>query len=175
MKYKIKKAIEIAKNAHHGQYRKYIKCDYFVHCEHVFNLVSQVTDDEDMLCAALLHDVVEDTNYTIDDIGDYFGFEVAKLVDGLTDISERTDGNRSKRKEIDRNHIARGCEKVKTIKLADLIDNSEDIIINDPKFAKVYIAEKKLLLDVLTEGNKKLYNRAKEIIDNYYKKGDKNE
>jgi hypothetical protein len=58
--------------------------------------------------------------------------------------------------------------KAKTIKLADLIDNSLDIQKHDPNFAKVYMQEKKALLEVLREGDATLYARAKKIVDDYY-------
>ena len=51
---------------------------------------------------------------------------------------------------------------------ADLICNTSSIIEHDPDFAKVYMAEKKLLLDVLVDGDEGLYARAKNIVDDYY-------
>lgn len=162
------KAFHFAYVAHKGVFRKYTGLPYFIHCDEVSHLVGSVVDDENMICAALLHDVVEDTKYEIEDIEYYFNDDIAYLVNGLTDVSKPEDGNRAKRKEMDRNHIASGCSRIKTIKLADLINNTDSILEHDPKFAKTYMAEKKLLLNVLTEGNKILYNAAKKIVDDYY-------
>lgn len=53
----------------------------------------------------------------------------------------------------------------KTIKLADLISNSKSICEHDKDFAKVYIKEKELLLEVLTEGDPTLYAQAKDIVE----------
>jgi (p)ppGpp synthase/HD superfamily hydrolase len=120
-----------------------------------------------MLCGALLHDVVEDTHFTIDDIYQKFGSVVADLVSDLTDISRPEDGNRKTRKEIDRQHTARASKNAKTIKLADLIENSESIIRYDIHFARTYLYEKMLLLDVLKEGDKNLWKTAYDIVEKY--------
>jgi hypothetical protein len=53
----------------------------------------------------------------------------------------------------------------KTIKLADLISNSKSILEHDKDFARVYIKEKELLLEVLTEGDTTLYAQAKDIVE----------
>jgi hypothetical protein len=82
----------------------------------------------------------------------------------LTDVSRPEDGNREIRKRIDREHTAQAPAIVKTIKLADLIDNSRSIIAHDPDFAHVYLREKRLLLDeALREGDATLWAMADEI------------
>ena len=106
-----------------------------------------------MRTAALLHDVVEDTQVSLSLIEKEFGKCVATLVEGLTDVSKAEDGNRTKRKEIDRQHTARQSAACKTIKLADLISNSRSILQHDKDFARVYLKEKKALLEVLKEGD----------------------
>ena len=122
-----------------------------------------------MLIAALLHDVVEDTGVSEEDIRTLFGDDVANLVSGLTDVSKPEDGNRETRKRIDREHTAKQGDRCKTIKLADLISNSKSIAQYDKEFAKVYMAEKKLLLEVLKGGNEVLYQTALGIVEDYYK------
>ena len=113
-----------------------------------------------MLAAAWLHDTVEDTKVPMQLIEQEFGSEVADLVYWLTDKSTREDGNRAARKAIDHLHIAQASPAAKTIKLADLLDNTASIIERDPDFAEVYMAEKAELLKVLTEGDKTLWDRA---------------
>lgn len=93
-----------------------------------------------------------------------FGWCVAKLVAGLTDVSRPEDGNRKKRKEIDRQHTAVQSPACKTIKLADLISNTKSICEHDKEFAKVYVKEKELLLEVLTEGDPVLYKQAYDLM-----------
>ena len=145
------------------QRRKYSNQPYQVHLEAVASIVATVSDDEEMIAAAWLHDVVEDTPATLGDLQKEFGDSIAKLVEHLTDISRPGDGNRAKRKEIDRLHSAQGSESAKTIKLADLIDNCRDITQHDPRFASVYLHEMSALLDVLGEGDNRLYKQARDL------------
>ncbi len=162
----ILRAKAFAFNAHNSidQKRKYTGEPYTVHLESVAQLVASVVDDELMIAAAYLHDTVEDTAVTIADITIDFGSEVAYLVFHLSDISKPEDGSRAIRKAIDRKHNAKGDARVHTIKLADLIDNSDSIVEHDKKFAEVYMEEKRLLLEVLEDGHPTLFNRAKNII-----------
>ena len=160
----INKAKMLAGKAHEGQFRKYSGLPYIVHPIEVATIVQTVEHSEEMIAAALLHDVVEDTDYSFEDIAKEVSPEVADLVKGLTDVSNPEDGNRKVRKAIDKDHLAEQNAEVQTIKLADVISNSQDIKANDPKFAKVYIEEMKALLEVLTKGDNTLYAKAKEIV-----------
>ena len=65
---KLKKAIEFATKAHEGQVRKYTGEPYIVHPLEVAEIVKTVEHTEEMLMAAVLHDTVEDTDTTIEDI-----------------------------------------------------------------------------------------------------------
>lgn len=140
--------------------RKYTNQSYDLHLKAVADLIASVSDDEAMIAAAWLHDVVEDTPATFEDVSRDFGPDVARLVLELTEVSKPSDGNREARKAIDRRHTARASDRAKTIKLADLIDNCRDICRHDPRFAKVYLAEMRELMAVLTEGDAALYARA---------------
>ena len=162
------KAFCIAAHSAVGQKRKYTREPYYNHPIAVAKLVQAVPHTEDMIMAALLHDVVEDTEVTINLVRHMFGSTVAKLVDELTDKSTPEDGNRAKRKAIDLANLAKASPQAKTIKLADLIDNTSSIVQYDPDFAKIYMLEKRELLKVLTEGDETLYNKAKSIVDEYY-------
>lgn len=162
---KVLVALGFATEAHTGQVRKYTGEPYINHPVEVMNLVKSIPHTEDMLCAALLHDVVEDCEVSLHTIEVLFGFDVMCMVEDLTDVSTPADGNRQKRKEFDRQHTARAFHYAKTIKLADLISNSKSICEHDKDFAKVYIKEKELLLEVLTEGDPTLYAQAKDIVE----------
>jgi (p)ppGpp synthase/HD superfamily hydrolase len=164
----IQRAIVFATQAHAGQTRKYTGEPYVNHPVEVMQLVSEVNDDPEVLAAAVLHDVVEDTPATITNIRIGFNARVAALVDDLTDVSKPEDGNRATRKELDRQHTAKASPDAKTVKLADLISNSMSIIKDDPNFAKVYMKEKRALLEVLTEGDATLYKRASQMVDSYF-------
>ena len=163
-------AMLFAKRVHEGQERKYTGEPYIVHPFAVAGLVTSVTEDASMVMAALLHDTVEDTPTTSQQIEMHFGTRVRKLVVDLTDVSKKVDGNRKTRVALDRAHTATASSDAKTIKLADLIDNLKAIETFDVQFAKKYMAEKRLLLEVLTEGNSKLFGIVSSLIDNYFEK-----
>lgn len=76
----IDKAIRFAASAHDGMVRKGNNQPYIFHPLEVLSLVSMMTSDDEILCAAVLHDTVEDTKVTIEDIKSEFGERVARLV-----------------------------------------------------------------------------------------------
>lgn len=148
------------------QRRKYSNQPYQEHLKAVAEQVASVTDDAEMIAAAWLHDTVEDTPATFGDIERAFGRSVRDLVAQLTDVSKPSDGNRNERKAIDRHHLAQASARAKTVKLADLIDNCTDICRHDPGFARVYLREAAALLDVLGEGDERLFRRAQQALAN---------
>jgi (p)ppGpp synthase/HD superfamily hydrolase len=156
------RAREFATNAHGAinQRRKYSGEPYINHPMAVADIVRGRPHTPEMLAAAWLHDVVEDTPTSLDDIKAAFGDLVASLVDDLTDVSRPHDGNRRIRKAIDRDHTAKASPAAKTIKLADLIDNTRSIVVDDPHFARVFIRELRLLIEVLREGDAVLWQTA---------------
>lgn len=164
-------AYAFAKWAHDikDQRRKYTDDPYIVHPYAVAKIIESYGFDEDAVCAALLHDTVEDTYVTLDLIKFKFGERVHDLVEMLTDVSKPSDGNRKTRKEIDLQHTAKADYVGKSIKLADLINNAPSIIKNDPGFARKWMKEKENLLEVLKDGHFDLYQKARNILDNYRK------
>lgn len=162
------RAKEFATFAHKDQTRRYTNEPYIVHPEQVADLVRSVLHTEEMLAAAWLHDTVEDCGVTSEEIEKLFGPLVRIYVGWLTDVSKPSDGNRKVRKEMDRLHAAMAPAEVMTIKIADLISNSLTITQCDPGFAQVYIAEKQEMLKVLTKGDPTLWNKANEIVEEYY-------
>ena len=168
----IEHAANYAKAAHESidQRRKFTNSPYIVHPRAVAEIVASVTDDSEMICAAWLHDVVEDTPRTIEQIADEFGEQIATLVDELTNIATDSQGNRAKRAEINRTHTGGISRRAKTIKLADVIDNLTGIVNNetgnmDTEWAEEYVSEKALLLTVLSEGEPRLYDHGTDLID----------
>ena len=156
----IQKAEQFAQEAHKNHQRKYTGDPYYVHLDEVRNIVKQAGGTIEQQAAALLHDTVEDTSVTPVDVTREFGPKIAKLVVELTDVSKPEDGNRKTRKAIDRDKLAGVSAEAQTVKYADLISNGRDIGKNDPKFAKVYHAEKADLLRVMTKGNQNLRKQA---------------
>ena len=73
-------AIILATRAHSGSFRKGTKIPYIVHPMEAAAIAASMTDDEEIIAAAVLHDVVEDTEYTSKDIREKFGERIEKLV-----------------------------------------------------------------------------------------------
>jgi guanosine-3',5'-bis(diphosphate) 3'-pyrophosphohydrolase len=163
----VEKAFAFAAQAHAGQKRKYTGDPYVTHCWAVYEIVRRVTPNLEVHCAALLHDTVEDTDTTFAHLRMAFGRTVENLVYWVTDVSRPEDGNRKVRKGLDKHHLAQAPKDAQTIKLADLIHNTQSILHHDPSFAKVYMREKKELLDVLTKGDPLLMRRALQIQKEY--------
>ena len=82
---KVTKAIEFAARAHDGMIRKKNSTPYILHPLEASVIVGSMTSDEDIISAALLHDVVEDTSVTIEEIEENFGSRVKELVASETE------------------------------------------------------------------------------------------
>lgn len=150
---------------HGEQVRKYTGEPYWRHPEAVAAIVKTVPHTPEMVAAAFMHDVIEDTLCTERELRDEFGDEVGDLVIWLTDVSKPADGNREARKAMDRAHIKASPRAAKTVKLADLIDNARSIGKYDPDFSRTYFREMRLLVDeALTDGDIALWKQADAIV-----------
>ncbi|CAB4161014.1 HDc domain containing protein [uncultured Caudovirales phage] len=162
----IAKAVRIADMAHDGQLRKFSGIPYINHPFEVMNIVSSVSDDEDMIAAAVLHDVIEDCDVTYTDLVMEFNENIAGLVYAVTNAATKEDGDRITRAYINRNVLANKSADAQTIKLADIISNLNTIDLAfqcDPAWAKMYLEEKIDLINVLTKGDPGLRKRAASI------------
>ena len=145
-------AADFATYAHLGLCRRYTGEPYITHPVAVARAVRGVYPATEAICAALLHDTVEDNAAVqIADIADPrlgLGSRIANLVSDLTDVSRTPeDGNRAARKTLDRAHTATADPVAKLVKLADLEHNTASIVEHGHKFAHVYLGEKRLLMD----------------------------
>lgn len=152
-----------------NQRRKFSNEPYIVHPMHVGALLREAGEPDDVIAAGYLHDVIEDTAddpaAAEQEIRSMFGDRIANFVMEVTDVSKPSDGNRAIRKAMDREHLANASHGGQSIKLADLISNSLDILERDRNFAMVYIPEKIALLEVLVRGNSLLYQMANDIAE----------
>lgn len=123
---KLKKAVQIASHQHKDQTRKVLDYPYITHPLMVMHLVSQFTDNEDVLCAAVLHDVVEDSDYTLNQIQDNFGDRVCYLVDMLSHDKKLKNPERTE-KYFDQ-VFGQVDKDVFLIKAADLFYNLMDLL-----------------------------------------------
>ncbi|MGQ7844494.1 HD domain-containing protein [Granulosicoccus sp. 3-233] len=164
------RAIRIATTAHDGQNRKYVEVPYIAHPLSVMMRVRAVSNNEDMLAAAILHDVLEDGPDPVraeQEILQQCGQTVTSLVRELTDQYTRENYpslNRAERKAAERLTWKHKSAEAKTIKLADLIDNTEHICETDNDFFRIYLQEKRELLSALQSGDERLYRQAESIL-----------
>jgi len=163
-----RKAQAFAASHHADQRRKCTGEPYINHLAAVVELVRSVPHTVEMLCAAWLHDVVEDTSATLEDVHREFGAEVAALVSMLTDVSVPSDGNRATRKALDRAHLATASAEAQTVKLADVIDNVRNLNTQHTSFVQVYLPEKVLVLGVLQKGDAMLMANARDLLSRWY-------
>lgn len=147
------------------QVRKYTGEPYIVHPAEVVDILYKYGATKEMVAAAWMHDVVEDTGVENSYVRHYFGDVIADYVHWLTDQTKPEDGNRVTRKKMDADRLALAPAEVQTIKYADLISNTKSIMEHDENFARVYMKEKAYLLSVMNKGNPTLYEIAlKNII-----------
>jgi guanosine-3',5'-bis(diphosphate) 3'-pyrophosphohydrolase len=121
----IVKAYEYSEQAHSGQQRK-SGDPYFVHPVSVSGILTDLRLDASSVCAALLHDVVEDTLATTDDIEKEFGKEIADLVDGVTKLSKINFTSKEDRAaENFRKMVMAMAQDIRVllVKLCDRLDN----------------------------------------------------
>ncbi|SEF53725.1 HD domain-containing protein [Oceanospirillum linum] len=163
----VERARQFASDAHgrHEQVRRYTNEDYIVHPQAVAERVAEFLPEPEVLAAAWLHDVVEDTDVDLDEIRQLFGDEVALLVEQLTSGPHSDDLERAERKLLDRMQLQQADKRAKTIKLADIIDNTNTIAERDPEFAALYLPEKYAMLQVLKQGRPELFALARQIIE----------
>lgn len=149
----ILRAARFATAAHEGQLRKYVNEPYIYHPARVAARVSLLSwATPVMVAAAYLHDTIEDTGVTFEELSQAFGEDVALLVNELTDQFPKgfignlgLPLNRAARKELEAQRLGNASFAAQAIKLADIADN---LIGQDPhdKFAPVFLAEKQRLL-----------------------------
>lgn len=165
MSYIEAQAAIFAAKAHGEQLRKYSGSPYIVHPQEVASILRHYGYfNPDLLAAAWLHDVVEDTTITAGEIDLYFNANVGFIVEYVTDVSRPEDGNRRRRKALDRAHAARGSAASQILKCADILSNAPSIRINDPDFFKVWSHEKIDLLTCLTQADDVIKNDAMAIL-----------
>jgi (p)ppGpp synthase/HD superfamily hydrolase len=162
----VEKASAFAIAAHEGIHQTRSTGEpYWTHPQSVAGIVSEYTSDPEVIAAAWLHDTVEDTPTTLETLKSEFGPRVASLVDDLTNVAPPDCPTREQKITLNREHSAKASPDAKTVKLADVLHNLSDADDCDKDWARKYIREKKLLLEVLKEGDSKLWARVKERID----------
>lgn len=161
---------------HGEQVRKYTGEPYWTHVVCVAEILSEVTDQEGLIEVALGHDLVEDTDTTLEDItavlkdigySDELNQFICAGIYHLTDVYTKEsypNFNRKLRKALEAKRLGNIPPVYQTVKYADLIHNSMSIVGRDRGFAKVYIVEKEEILRRMNRGNEALLMHCQNIV-----------
>lgn len=184
-------AYEYAKQEHERveQTRKYLETPYIYHPMQaaVYVSLSIHGASDRAIATAILHDVLEDTldkekAETVEAGAERMRAHFERVLDAeiaedlvrrtlqVTDVSVPTDGNRAKRKGIDRDHAAKADAEQQTVKLADIKSNFPSIVLNDPGFAKRWVPEKKEVAALMTKGDPVLRAEVLGMIERWEKR-----
>jgi guanosine-3',5'-bis(diphosphate) 3'-pyrophosphohydrolase len=120
----VTKARELASYLHKDQvHNNNLKTPYIFHLEEVAELVKKAGGSEEEIAAAWLHDSVEDTQITIEEIQEKFGNEVASIVANLTDLPDWIHLSQKERKAKQAERVMKASASTKLVKLADQTSN----------------------------------------------------
>jgi hypothetical protein len=167
---------EFADKSHGNQTRKYTGQRYIVHPVEVMEICSEYTDNISILAAALLHDVLEDTPVTEEELLDFLlkimpekgAKKTLDLTVELTDVYTKDaypQFNRRVRKDKEHQRSSKTSWGAQTIKYADIISNSIDISKHDKNFGPKFLNEVRSQLKTMNHGHPKLYKRAVETVN----------
>ena len=118
---KIDKAIEFAAIAHRGQVRKGTTIPYITHLFSVALLLQKMDCEDDIVVAGILHDIVEDTEYTLSDVEERFGKRVADIVKGCSEPSKDASWETRKKHTIE--YLKNASYEIKVVVCADKLHN----------------------------------------------------
>ena len=120
----VTKAKEFASHAHKNHVRNdEAKTPYVFHLEEVAGLIKESGGSDEEIAAGWLHDVVEDTPTTIEDIRQEFGTEISNIVEAVTDLSEWRSLSIGERKTKQAERVVTDGSSIKRVKLADQASN----------------------------------------------------
>ncbi|MBP3920505.1 MAG: bifunctional (p)ppGpp synthetase/guanosine-3',5'-bis(diphosphate) 3'-pyrophosphohydrolase [Bacilli bacterium] len=169
----IEKAYNLAHEKHYGQFRRSGEA-YIIHPLSVTDILTNINADYETLCAALLHDVVEDCNVTLEEIEEQFGPNIRLLVDGVTKINKLSFGAEKEAELANQRKILVGLAddvRVIIVKLADRLHNMRTLWAIPEHRQK---AKAKETLDILVPiahrlGMYKIKSELEDLSLRYYK------
>lgn len=161
--------VGFVKKKHEGQKRKYTGEPYWVHPTNVAQIVNEFTNEHLAIEIALCHDLIEDTKCTKEDLllhlinTGYSEIDSEIIANGVIELTDcftkerYPRWNRDRRKTEEARRLSTISALAQTVKYADIIDNASTIKKHDPRFAKVYLTEKRQILYNMTKGNEGLF------------------
>lgn len=174
IRHKAFRALELAKREHNGQFRD-SGVSYIIHPIRTALILPEEAGIQniDMLCAALLHDSIEDGEVSVEEIKRIFGKEVSRIVERVTRIRAQDESEEEKVKaKIEKfQQIAQEDENVRLVKLCDVLDNMRSIdFIPEISPARAKIARwknelKNYILPIAEKTNQGLFEKLKQFID----------
>ena len=175
MSEKVARASALAMKCHEGQTRRFSNDPYFFHVVRVAALVGAHPDmGEDEVCAAVLHDTLEDSDLPPRQIADEFGDKVLALVDQLTNrytSGEYPDETREWRKNRERARLASCSRTARIMKLMDRMDNVSETLFRleagtpvTRKFCERYLDETDALLEAIGDADKRIAEQLQQIV-----------
>lgn len=169
---------DFIKKQHEDQARKYTGEPYYTHLLRVAEIVSKYSKSDMEVEIALCHDLLERTHCTkqelalkLIDIG-YELFSRSKVLKGVYDLTNHYTSEayptyeRKQRKQLEAERMCDIQFFSQTVKYAEIIDNLQSIIEHDPEFAQTYVQEILTYIDVINEGDEKLYSKCYSILCN---------
>ena len=169
------KIAAFADRAHGDQQRKYADERYIYHPLRVMKTCQDLGYPLPVLAAAILHDVLEDTTTTREEIKKFLLTVMSEadtdhtlsLVSELTDVYTKADHpqmNRRKRKAREGERLERVSAEAQTIKYADIMDNAKGMAENGADFAPIFLHECNTLLKKMKNGNEQLRKKALQVV-----------
>lgn len=171
----LRKVAAFADKAHGDQKRKYADERYIEHPLRVMRTCKRYGYSLPVLAAAILHDVLEDTKTSPEQIREFLSTimneadadHTLDLVIELTDVYTKHQYpkfNRRKRKRMEADRLEIISEEAQTIKYADIIDNANEITAHADEFAPVFLRECRVLIQKMKKGNANLREEAIEVL-----------
>lgn len=166
--------LQYVKDSHVDQVRKYTGEPYWNHVYSVAKIIAEI--EPKGIEIALCHDLFEDTEVQMPDLlrflthSGYSNEDALFIVSGVNDLTDVFTKenyptlNRKERKRLEAERLGKVNELSQTVKYADLIDNTKSITEHDEGFAKVYLSEKRQILDQMRRGNFDLLERCERQI-----------
>ena len=172
----LEKVFQFAKTAHGTQRRKFVDEEYINHPVRVMETVQQYSKSVPVSAAALLHDVLEDTEVSSEELTAFLktimhneeALKTMVLVKDLTDVYTHQSfpqWNRRVRKNKEAERLGKAHPDAQTIKYADIIDNSDSIAESGDDFGPKFLFECRNLLNKMKSGNKELHAKAIEVVN----------
>lgn len=165
---------DFADYAYEGRQCKFTNEEYIRHPERVMYMCLDASEDRAILAAALLHDVLEETSISEEQL---YGFlrklmdkeEANKTMGLILDLTnfharEHPETSWEDRKQVEGERLALISPEAQTIKYADIIDNVIDIVPNSSEYADKYLEEAEYYLEKMNNGNNDLRRRAATIV-----------